>query len=106
MKMAEARNALYATLGTGSFAVDRTKRAAKRVQGYANDYRKWAMSNYRDLVKRGERITRSVRQSGAVKRAKSQTDTAQAKVKGAVTSVRKALGANVEAVQVAAKKVS
>lgn len=103
--MAEAKKALYAALGTGSFVVDRSKRFGQRVQGYASDYRKWATRNYRDLVKRGERITTSVKRSAAVQRAQDQTKTAQAQVKGAVTSVRKALGANVEAAQTAAKRV-
>ena len=104
--MAEAKNALYAALGSGSFVVDRTKRFGERVTGYASDYRKWAERNYRDLVKRGEKITTSIKRSAAVKRAQEQTKTAQSQVKGAVTSVRKALGANVEAAQTAAKKVS
>jgi len=104
--MAEAKNALYAALGTGSFVADRTKRFGDRVQSYASDYRKWVSNNYRDLVKRGQRITTSIKRSAAVNRAQEQTKQAQTRVKGAVTSVRKALGANVEAVQTAAKKVS
>jgi hypothetical protein len=104
--MAEAKNGIHAALGTGSFVVDRAKKFGERIQGYASDYRKWVTSNYRDLVKRGERITTSVKRSAPVKRAQEQTKTAQSQVKGAVTSVRKALGANVEAVQSAAKKVS
>ncbi len=104
--MAEPRNALYATIGTGSFATERAKKLAERIQGYATDYRKWVSSNYRDLVRRGERITKSIRTSAPVKRAQSQTKTAQRQVKAATTSVRKALGANVEAVESAAKKVS
>ena len=103
--MAEAKNAWYATLGTGSFVVDRTKKLGNRVSGYATDYRKWVSNNYRDLVKRGEKITTSIKRSAAVNRAQDQTKRAQSQVKGAVTSVRKALGANVEAVQTAAKKV-
>ena len=104
--MAEPKNALYATLGTGSFVVDRAKKFTERIQTYANDYVKWASSNYRDLVNRGERITKSIRTSAPVKRAASQTKTARTQVKSATTSVRKALGANVDAVQAAAKKVS
>jgi hypothetical protein len=106
MKMAEPKNALYATIGTGSFVSERAKKFADRIQGYATDYRKWVSSNYRDLVRRGERITRSIRSSAPVKRATSQTKTAQRQVKSATTSVRKALGANVDAVQASAKKVS
>jgi len=104
--MADAKKPLYAALGTGSFVIDRTKQLGSRISDYANDYRKWVSNNYRDLVKRGEKITTSINRSASVKRAGEQTKQAQARVKGAVTSVRKALGANVEAVQTAAKKVS
>ena len=105
--MAEAKNGLYAALGTGSFVVDRAKKFGDRVTGYASDYRKWVTRNYRDLVKRGERITTSIKRSAPVKRAAgADQDGPGSQVKGAVTSVRKALGANVEAVQAAAKKVS
>jgi hypothetical protein len=106
MKMAEPKNALYATIGSGSFVTERAKKLAERIGGYATDYRKWVSSNYRDLVNRGERITKSIRTSAPVKRAASQTKTARTQVKSATTSVRKALGANVDAVQASAKKVS
>jgi ElaB/YqjD/DUF883 family membrane-anchored ribosome-binding protein len=104
--MTDAKKGLYAVLGSGDLAIDRTKQLVERIQGYLRDSRGRVGSGYRDLVRRGERTVASVNRTPAVKRAKDQTKTARSRVKGAATSVRKALGANVEAVQTAAKKVS
>ena len=104
--MADAKNALYAVLGSGQAVIDRLKGYWQAYYDFLAKRRKQAAKDYREAAKRGEKIVTSIRRSAPVKRASEQTKTARSRVKGAATSVRKAATANVEAVQSAAKKVS
>ncbi len=104
--MADAKKALYAVLGSGQVVIDRVKGLWQAYYDFLAKRRKQAEKNYREYAKRGEKIVTSIRRSAPVKRASEQTRTARSRVKGAATSVRKAVEANAEAVQSAAKKVS
>ncbi len=104
--MADMRKALYAVLGTGQLAVEKAKGLFKRARSFVKTQRKDSAKNYRDLVRRGERIIGSIRRSEPVKRATAQTKAAQRQAKAAATSIRKAVRADVEAVEASAKKVS
>jgi hypothetical protein len=90
--MQQVKKAYYAVLGTGDLAVEKTIGLA----GRAKDIRKLGGDDvsqaYTDLAKRGERVIRKVSRSKPAKRAAEGTKQASRQLKGAVTSVRKALG--------------
>jgi hypothetical protein len=90
--MEQVKKAYYAVLGTGDLAVEKTVELA----GRAKDIRKLGGDDvsqaYTELAKRGERVIRKVSRSKPAKRAAEGTKQASRQLKGAVTSVRKALG--------------
>ena len=109
-----SREALYASIGAGSFLAEKARDAAGWVRDYSTpegfrtfwrSRRKRAEKAYADLAIRGRKLADGIQRSAPVKRAEEQTKVAQRQVKAASTSVRKALGANVEATKAAAKKV-
>jgi hypothetical protein len=64
------------------------------------------VQRYDDLALRGEKLAGRIRSSAYTKRAISRSRTARSQVKGAVTSVRKAVDSAAEASREALKKVS
>jgi ATP-dependent Clp protease ATP-binding subunit ClpA len=67
--------------------------------------RKGAEKEFDSYAQRGRAVVRSVQRSRATNRAVEQAKVARSQVKAAVTSVRKAFGAGVEAVETASEKV-
>ena len=97
----------YAVVGTGNLVLDTTKQAFQRTVSFVTETgRKDTTKAYQGLVERGEKIVGSIQRSVPVKRAGEQTKVARTQLKSAVTSVKKALGAQTEAVKASAKKVS
>jgi hypothetical protein len=90
--MEQWKKAYYAVLGTGDLAVEMgvgLLDRARRVRKIDGDDVSQA---YTDLAKRGEKLIRKVSRSRPVKRATDGTRQASRQLKGAVTSIRKALG--------------
>jgi hypothetical protein len=90
--MEQWKKAYYAVLGTGDFAVEKSigfVDRARRIRKIDGDDVSHA---YTDLAKRGEKVIRKVTRSKPAKRAAEGTKQASRQLKGAVTSVRKALG--------------
>jgi hypothetical protein len=109
-----SREAMFATIGAGSLVAEKARDAAVWVRDYSTpqgfrsfwrSQRKRAGKAYAGLAIRGRKLTDGIQRSVPVKRAGEQTKVAQRQVRAAATSVRKALGANVEATRAAAKKV-
>ena len=82
--MAKAHEVLYALVGAGDFTVQKV-RDLSRIDA------KSSQEVYEDFVKRGKSLSTKVRNSAPTKRAIEQTKTAQSQVKGAATSVGKAI---------------
>lgn len=96
--MANAQDVLYAVVGAGDLAVDKV-RSAKVDRASTSKL-------YEDLVKRGRTLSNRIKASGPTKQAIAQTKTARAQVRGAATSVTKAVRANAMAGRSAAKKAT
>jgi hypothetical protein len=90
--MQQVKKAYYAVLGTGDLAVEKSLGLVER----AKDVRKIGGDDvseaYTGLAKRGEKVIKKVTRSKPAKRAAEGTRQASRQLKGAVTSVRKALG--------------
>jgi hypothetical protein len=90
--MQQVKKAYYAVLGTGDLAVEKTIELAGRAKGIRKVGGDDVSQAYTDLAKRGERVIKTVTRSKPAKRAAEGTKQASRQLKGAVTSVRKALG--------------
>ena len=90
--MEQVKKAYYAVLGTGDLAVEKTVELAGRAKDIRNLGGDDVSQAYTELAKRGERVIRKVSRSKPAKRAAEGTKQASRQLKGAVTSVRKALG--------------
>lgn len=77
---------LYAVVGAGDLAVAK----ARNLRTVAD--RKKSTKLYKDLVKRGQTVSKNVKSAGPTKRALEQTKTARAQIRSATTSVTKAIG--------------
>jgi hypothetical protein len=97
---------VYAPLGAGQLAVEKTREFAGKAADAAKGQRKVFVKTYTKLADRGEKLVKSVRKSAYTRRAADQIKTARSQVKGAATSVRKAAGSTATASKAAAKKVS
>jgi hypothetical protein len=97
---------VYAPLGAGQLAMEKSKGLVDKAAKAARSQRKTFVKLYMDLAHRGEKVVTSVRRSAYTKRAADQIKTARTQVKGAATSVRKAAGTTATATKAAAKKVS
>ena len=98
------------TLETGVKDVERWMRGLwtdtpDEVRDRLEAARKEAGEDFDGYAERGRTMARSVRRSAATRRALEQSRTARSQVKAAATSVRKAFGQGVEAVESAAEKV-
>jgi hypothetical protein len=99
-----------ATIGAGDLAVEKAKTFAGNLREFdARDFwtarQKRMTKNFNKLTVRGSRLRKNVKQSTPAKRAATQTTQAKRQVKAAATSIRKAVGADIEATKSAAKKV-
>jgi hypothetical protein len=90
--MQQVKKAYYAVLGTGDLAVEKTIELAGRAKGIRKVGGDDVSQAYTELAKRGERVFKKVTRSKPAKRATEGTKQASRQLKGAVTSVRKALG--------------
>ena len=98
--MAGTPELLYAVVGIGDYAAEKVSNVRKLVD------RKSSTKLYDDLVTRGRTLSKRVGNSAATKRAVAQTSTARSHVKGAATSVGKAVRANARATRSAARKTA
>lgn len=105
MKRAALDYYVYVPLGATQLLVENTKRLYGSAWDMISNGRQTASKTYRDLAERGERIASSVKRSAYTQRAMDQSKTARAQVKGAATSVRKALTTTATATKTAAKNV-
>ena len=111
------RKPFYAVMGAGEAAIETGKALVNRARGVkpeqvrqslstsADTSRRWITKRYASWAKRVERLTTQIRKSAPAKRAAAQTKQARRQVKGAATSIRKAVGAQADAAKTAAKKV-
>jgi hypothetical protein len=83
--MEQLKKAFHAVVGSGDLAVEKSK----EMVGAA---RRGSTRTYTDLVGRGERVVNRVRRAKPAKRAAEGTRQATRQIKGAYTSIRKALG--------------
>jgi hypothetical protein len=90
--MEQWKKAYYAALGTGDLAVEKSFELVGRAKGIRRIGGDDLSQAYTELAKRGERVIRKVSRSKPAKRATEGTKQASRQLKGAVTSVRKALG--------------
>jgi hypothetical protein len=91
---------LFAIVGAGDFAIEKA-RGVKIIRD-----RKSAEKYYKDFIKRGQTLSKSIRNSAPSKRAIAQTKTARSQVKAATTSLTKALRVDAKATGSAARKVA
>jgi hypothetical protein len=90
--MQQVKKAYYAVLGTGDLAVEKSLGLVDRAKGVRKIGGDDVSEAYTDLAKRGERVIKKVTRSKPAKQAAEGTRQASRQLKGAVTSVRKALG--------------
>ena len=84
--MEQLRRAFHAAIGSGDFTVEKSKDLAEAA-------RRNTSRAYADLAGRGERVVNRIRRTRPAKRAAEGTRQATRQIKGAYTSIRKALGA-------------
>ena len=90
--MQQVKKAYYAVLGTGDLAAEKSLGLVERAKGVRKIGGDDVSEAYTDLAKRGERVIKKVTRSKPAKRAAEGTMQASRQLKGAATSVRKALG--------------
>lgn len=81
------------------------KNAPAKLQGEINDTLASARNEFIDYADRGRKVVKSITQAASTKRAIEQTDTARSQVKGAVTSLRKAVAQSEDAAGVAVGRI-
>lgn len=86
-------------------ATERVQALAGQGKAVAAELRTQADQRLGTLAARGREVVGKVQNSAATKRALDQSRIARSQVKAAATSVRKAVGAGVQAAEVAADKV-
>lgn len=86
----ELKKAPYAFLGTGQLAVEKAQVLAGKARTMRNGPS--VAKAYDDLARRGEKVVNRVQRSAPAKRAAEGTRQATRQLKGAVTSIRKAVG--------------
>ncbi len=123
--MNTTKELFYAAVGVGDLAVSKARKAPialdfsqlrKELPKSWTEVRSGAekaatvtvsriTGGYQNLVVRGEKTVKSIRNSAPTKRAVQQTKTAKSQSKAATTSVKKAAEATVEATKEASQKV-
>ena len=89
--MDQLKKAFYATLGWGDLAAEKTGGWVSRARELATSRDETAKS-YRQLAMRGERVVKRVTKTRQAERVLGGTKQASRQIKGAYTSIRKALG--------------
>jgi hypothetical protein len=97
--MPKGENFVYALVGAGDFALEKVRNAG-------TIDRKKSQKLYQDFVKRGQKLSTSIKNARPTKQAMEQTKVARSQMKAAATSVRKAVGANAKATRSAAGKAT
>ena len=87
--MDRLKKAPYAILGTGDFIAERAKAMFDRARSIGGPE---VVGVYEGLADRGETLVKRIQRSTPAKRAAAGTKQATRQLKGAATSVRKALG--------------
>jgi hypothetical protein len=87
--MDRLKKAPYAILGTGDFVAERARVLFDRARSIGGPE---FVGVYEGLADRGETLVKRIQRSGPAKRALAGTKQASRQLKGAATSVRKALG--------------
>jgi hypothetical protein len=83
----------YVVLGTGDLAVEKTTDALNKVRAIGREARRTDYTQlYDGLAKRGESLVKKVQRSRPAKQAVRGSKQASRQLKGAVTSIRKAIG--------------
>jgi hypothetical protein len=104
--MEQIKKAYYAALGTGDLAVEKSIGLVDRAKGIRKLGGDDVSQAYTELAKRGEKVVRKVTRSKPAKRATEGTKQASRQLKGAVTSVRKALGFEEQRTSTSSRKAS
>lgn len=86
----------YALIGAGDLAAERAMGLVERARALPAERRKDAEALYGDLATRGERTYRKVVGSEPAERVRAQTKQAARQIKGAATSLKKAVGTEPE----------
>lgn len=94
--MSKTKEALYALVGAGDFAVAKVRDVRRVVDP----------GLYSDFVARGREISGRIERSVPTRRAVDRTRTARSQAKAAATSVRKAVRANATAARAATRKIA
>jgi hypothetical protein len=91
--MDQWKKAPYAVLGTGELAIEKTAELYGKVYTLSQKARRTEVGDvYDGLAGRGEALVKRIQRSKTAKRAVEGTKQATRQVKGAVTSIRKAVG--------------
>jgi hypothetical protein len=104
--MEQVKKAYYAALGTGDLAVEKSIGLLERARGVRKIDGDDVSQAYTELAKRGEKVIKNVSRSKPAKRAAEGTKQASRQLKGAVTSVRKALGIEEQKTSTSTRKAS
>lgn len=104
--MEQIKKAYYAVLGTGDLAVEKSLGLVERAKDIRGIRSGDVTQAYTDLAKRGERVFKKVSRSNPAKRAAEGTKQASRQLKGAATSVRKALGIEEQKSSTSTRKAS
>lgn len=94
--MNQLRKIAYAMVGAGDLAAERARGMVERARALPKEGPKDAEAVYEDLATRGENTYKKVVRSKRAERARTQTKLAARQFKGAMTSLRKAVGAEPE----------
>lgn len=90
--MAELKKVPFAILGTGDFAVEKARVWFGKARTLTTDGRPDFVRIYGDLADRGQSVVKRISKSKPAERAVAGTKQASRQLKGAATSIRKALG--------------
>jgi hypothetical protein len=92
-EMDRLKKAPYAILGTGDWAMEKSAQWFGKAQTWGRKARRTDVGDvYSGLTGRGESLVKRIQRSKTAKRAAEGTRQASRQVKGAVTSIRKAVG--------------
>ncbi|HZA61059.1 MAG TPA: hypothetical protein VE754_05170 [Actinomycetota bacterium] len=97
---------VYAVLGAGEFLVGKARDLGRKSGELATRRRKEVVKWYEQMATRGEKVAGKVQRSQPAKRVADNAKQAQRQLKGAVTSVRKALGTEDTKPRTGTKKAS
>jgi multidrug efflux pump subunit AcrA (membrane-fusion protein) len=104
--MDQRMKAPYALLGTGELVIEKAAELYGRASSFGRQARRTDMSDvYEGLAHRGEALVKRIQRSKTAKRAVEGTRQATRQFKGAVTSLRKAVGME-EQKQTSSRKAS